>query len=96
MPHTLSKHAEKRMNQRGLRKEDLTLLLEIGEQVAPDAYLVTNEIANRLRAQLRQALQQIDRLQGKTLIVEGETIVTGYHAGRDDQKRKFRKGRAFA
>ena len=96
MSYSITQHAEMRMNQRGIRKEDLGLLLATADQVASDAYLMTNEIADEEIARRKKEIQQFERLRGKKLIVEGGIIITSYHATRRDQTKTYRKGRAYA
>lgn len=96
MSYSITQHAEMRMNQRGIRKEDLGLLLATADQVASDAYLMTNEIADEEIARRKKEIQQFERLRGKKLIVEGSIIITSYHATRRDQTKTYRKGRAYA
>lgn len=96
MSYSITQHAEMRMNQRGIRKEDLGLLLATADQVASDAYLMTNEIADEEIARRKKEIQQFERLRGKKLIVEGGIIITSYHAIRRDQTKTYRKGRAYA
>ena len=94
MTHTLTHHAVKRMNQRGIRNPDIDLLLASADQVAPDAYLMTDVITDQEIERRKREIQQLERLRGKTFIVEGAAVVTAYHAQRRDQKRQARKGRA--
>lgn len=96
MSYSITQHAETRMNQRGIRKEDFGLLLATADQVASDAYLMTNEIADEEIARRKKEIQQFERLRGKKLIVEGGVIITSYHATRRDQTRTYRKGRSYA
>lgn len=96
MPYSITQHAETRMNQRAIRKEDLGLILAAADQVASDAYLMTNEIVDEEIARRKKEIQQFERLRGKKLIVEGGTVITSYHATRCDQTKTYRKGRAYA
>ncbi|WP_281926542.1 DUF4258 domain-containing protein [Roseibium album] len=95
MTFRLTKHAEMRMNQRGFRRNDIELLLAIGDQIAPDAYLMTNEVVEHEIARRKKEIRQFERLRGKQLIIEGDKIVTCYHAHDRDQAKTFRKGRAY-
>lgn len=69
MSYSITQHAETRMNQRGIRKEDFGLLLAIADQVASDVYLMTNEIVDEEIARQKKrnsavreaARQEIDR-----------------------------------
>lgn len=71
MSYSITQHADTRMNQRGIRKEDFGLLLATADQVASDAYLMTNEIADEEIARRKKEIQQFERQRGKKLIVEG-------------------------
>ncbi|MGO9428611.1 hypothetical protein [Rhodoblastus sp.] len=59
-----TKHALVRMRQRGLRDGDLRLVLHCGSQVDEDAYLLTDQDADREIERLKQAIQRLDRLKG--------------------------------
>lgn len=95
MSYMLSRHVEQRMNQRGIRATDLDLILALGQQVAPDAYLMTDAVIDQEIARCRHdkpRVQQLERLRGKKVIVSGPTIVTVYHACENDLRRSFRRG----
>ena len=96
MSYSVTQHAEMRMNQRGIRREDFGLLLATADQVASDAYLMTNEIVDEEIARRRKEIQQLERLRGKKLVVESGTVITGYHSTRRNQTKTYRKGRAHA
>lgn len=96
MSYSITQHADRRMNQRGIRKEDIGLILAAADQVASDAYLMTNEIVDEEIARRKKEIHQLERLRGKKLIVERDTVITTYHATRRDQKKTYRKGRAYA
>jgi len=88
-----SRHAEKRSNQRGIRPKDLDLLFNAATQVAPDAYLLTNGDVKREIARRKTEIQQLERLRGMKLVVEGGTLVTAYRSKQADQRRTLRRGR---
>lgn len=96
MAYLLTSHARKRMKQRGLRLCDLDLLLSTGDQIGPDAYLMTNEVADREIACLKAEIQHIERLRGKKLVVDGNTVITSYHASRRNQVQTYRRGKICA
>lgn len=96
MSYIMTKHADVRANQRGLRSQDIHFLLELGAQIAPDAYLMTDDVAAREIARRKHEIQQLERLKGKKVVVEGATVITAYHAKAREQRRSFRKGRARA
>ncbi len=94
----LTRHAETRMSQRGVRREDIGLILLFGTQIAPDAWLMTRADADREIAALKHRIQQFERLQKKNLkvVVEGGTVVTCYPSCTADQRRTLRRGRERA
>ncbi len=89
----MSIHAEKRLNQRGIRDDDIDFIIASASQVAPDAYIVTREDASREIARYKRRIQQIERLKGCKLVVEDGVIVTCMHARKSEQKRTMRKGK---
>lgn len=90
-----SRHAEKRLNQRGICLEDVDLLLNSATQVAQDAYLLTNGDVEREIVRRKKEIQQLEKLRGLKLVVEGDTLVTAYRSKRADQRRTLRKGREY-
>ena len=92
--HVLTAHAETRMRQRGMRDADLDLILNCATQVAPDAYMLTRKDAAREVARRKREIQQLERLCGSKVVVDGETVLTCYHSRPNDQRRTLRRGRA--
>lgn len=88
-----SRHAEKRLNQRGIRPKDIDLLLNAATQVAQDAYLLTNGDVEREIIRRKEEIQQLERLRGMKLVVEGHTLVTAYRSKQADQRRTLQRGR---
>jgi hypothetical protein len=91
--HTLTGHVQSRMRQRGLRDDDLRLLLETASQVSPDAYLLTERDAAREIAMRKREIQQIGRLKGCKVVIQGDAVITCYHSRLNDQKKTLRRGR---
>ena len=93
LEHTLTRHVETRMRQRGLRDEDFSLLLDSATQVAPDAYLLTRADAAREIARRKQEIQRLERLTGYKIVVAGGAVLTCYPSSPKDQRRSLRRGR---
>ena len=93
--HKLTRHAQTRMRQRGVRDDDLRLLLTAASQVSPDAYMLTEHDAAREIASRKREIQSLERLKGCKVVVEDGTIVTCYRARRENQKKTLRRGRAI-
>ena len=72
-------HAEARMRQRGFRNADIGLVLSVATRVADDAFFLSDKDAAREIERRRREIQQLERLRGTKVIVEGESLVTIYH-----------------
>ena len=89
----LSRHAEIRCRQRGLRDTDITLLMDAATPLAGDALLLTDADVAREVARRKREIQQLERLRGVKVVVSGDTVVTAYHARAGDQRLAMRRGR---
>lgn len=89
--HRLTDHAQKRMNQRGLRDADLRLLLASATQVSSDSYLLTREDVAREIAERKRDIQRLERMSGYKVVVDGETIITCYRSSARNQQRTMRR-----
>lgn len=90
----LSRHAEARIRQRGLRESDIEVILQVATQVAEDAWVVTRQDAARETARLKRRFATIERLHGKKVIMAGDTLVTVYHAQSPGPRRRRRSRKA--
>ena len=88
--HNLTSHAKARIRQRGLRDDDLKLVLATASQVSSDAYLLTRKDVKREIAIRKQEIRQLQRLESCKVVVVGEDVVTCYHADRAAQRRALR------
>ena len=88
---SLTRHAETRMRQRGIRDADVNLLFEVGERVSDDALQLTRRRAVQEITKLRRKIQQIERLCGTKLILEEGTLITVYHEHRSANPAKRSK-----
>jgi hypothetical protein len=82
----LTAHAALRIAQRGMRHDDLELIRWIGTEVE-GGYLVREKDFQALDRELKQLRDQAKRLVGKRLVVEGDRLVTAYHAARSKERR---------
>jgi hypothetical protein len=88
---SLTNHPEKRMQQRGFRKHDISLFLNIATRVADDAYFLTKQDAARAIEQRKKEIQQIERLRGSKFIVEGDVFITLYHTDKMSRQSRNKK-----
>jgi hypothetical protein len=86
-------HAEIRMRQRGFRNADVGLVLSVATRVAADVFFVSDKDAAREIERRRREIQQLERLRGTKLIVEGENVITLYHSDRKRPRGTCRKNR---
>ncbi len=89
----LTDHAEARMQQRGFRKKDLDFVFRIATQIADDAFFLTDRDVAREIERRRREIQQLERLRGSKLIVEGGALITLYHARPKHGRPCGKKGR---
>ncbi len=84
---TLSKHAVQRMQQRGLRNQDIELVMRCGTPVNRDGILLRNKDIQREIAARKAEIQALERLNGVKVVVSKEgKIITVVHASREHQK----------
>lgn len=80
-----TKHCITRSRQRGIKDEDLTLILLLGKaEIKPGGVreiLVRKRDKEKFIAQLKQLIQKIDKLAGKAVIIDesAREIITAYH-----------------
>jgi len=89
-------HAESRMRQRGFRNADVSLVFSVATRVADDAFFLSDKDAIREIERRRREIQQLERLRGTKLIVEGEAVITLYHSERKPSRAASRKRRRSA
>ena len=86
-------HAETRMQQRGIRSGDVTLILECGTQIDDETWLMRNRDVRREIECRKREIQALERLAHKKLIVRDRHVITVYPSRFDDQKLTLRRGR---
>ena len=90
----ITHHAQARMRQRGFREVDLDLILSVATAIADDAFLLTEQDAARAIRDRKREIQQIERLRGSKVIIEGNTLITLYHTAPKARLAKCGKGTA--
>ena len=91
-----SHHAQARMQQRGLRKRDIELIVGLGTRVADDAYLLRRQDVDREIEVRRREIQALGRLRDHKVVMVDDTIVTCYRPNTTVRKRDIRGGREKA
>lgn len=85
-------HAATRMAQRGLGNDDVELIKRIGTEVE-GGFLVRKRDFQALDRELKRIRERARRLVGKRLVIQGDVVVTAYHAVRDKARRLLRDAR---
>ena len=80
-------HAEVRMRQRGFRKSDIGLLLNVATRISDDAFFLRDKDVAREVELRRSEIQDLERMRGTRLVVVGKTVVTVHHAERKRSRK---------
>ncbi len=89
-PLDFSKHAARRVRQRGLRDRDVELAVECGTPIAGDGIVLLDSDVRREIARRKREIQAFERLRGCKVVVSEGTIITCYHTGRRQPARVHR------
>ena len=87
----ITRHAEIRMSQRGIRNSDLDVLLAHGTEIGQDKLMLRTRDAEKAIGNLKKEIAKIQRLTGKVMVVSGDTLITTYH--QSNSRRTKRKTR---
>ncbi len=89
-PLDFSKHAVRRVRQRGLRDRDVELVVEYGTPIAGDGIVLFDSDVRREIARRKREIQAFERFRGCKVVVSAGTIITCYHTGRRRPARAHR------
>ena len=88
-----SRHAKTRMQQRGIRKSDIPIILACGTQIDDETWLMCNrDTAREIEARKRE-IQTLSRLANRKVVIRDGRVITAYPSNSADQKRTLRRGR---
>ena len=88
-----SQHAKTRMQQRGIRKVDIPIILEYGTQIDDETYFMRNRDAAREIETRKREIQALSRLVNRKVVIRDGRVITAYPSNSTDQKRTLRRGR---
>jgi hypothetical protein len=86
----LTRHAEKRIRQRGLREHEITYVLRFGTRIADNMIVLTDNAIDDEIAARRREISRLDHMRGLTAVVEGDRILTVYRMSRERRRRGMR------
>ena len=78
-PFKATKHAGQRLAQRAISMTDAEMIVNFGTEVE-DGYVFLNKDCAAIERELRKALQHVQQLRGKRIVIEEGRLVTAYHA----------------
>jgi hypothetical protein len=81
------------MAQRGLANDDIEIIRWIGTEVE-GGYLVREKDFQALDRELKHLRDQVRKLVGKRLVLQGDCLITAYHAVRSKQRLLLRDTQA--
>ena len=82
----LSKHAEERMQQRGMRPSDIQLICEFGTETR-DGYFLRSRDKARAISDLKNLIGRLEHLDSRYVVVDGNHVLTAYKASTRKQKK---------
>jgi len=88
-----SQHARTRMQQRGIRKADIPIILAYGTQIDDETYFMRNRDAAREIETRKREIQTLSRLVNRKVVIRDGRVITAYPSNLADQKRTLRRGR---
>ena len=88
-----TQHAETRMQQRGIRKADIPIILAYGTQIDDETYFMRNRDAVREIETRKREIQALSRLVNRKVVMRDGRVITAYPSNPTDQKRTLRCGR---
>ena len=88
-----TRHAKTRMQQRGIRKADIPIILAYGTQIDEETYFMRNRDAVREIETRKREIQALSRLVNRKVVIRGRRVITAYPSNPADQKRTLRRGR---
>lgn len=73
---TYTRHADVRMNQRGLRKKDVELVIEYGTPITDDRIELRRQDVHCAISRLRREIQRLEKLRGKIVVCDDALVIT--------------------
>ena len=88
-----TQHAKTRMQQRGIRKTDIPIILTCGTQIDDETYFMCNRDAAREIETRKREIQTLSRLVNRKVVIRDGRVITAYPSNPADQKRTLRRRR---
>lgn len=88
-----TRHGAMRMRQRGMKNEDVALILAYATQVDDETWMLLERDADHAIRGRKQEIQALERLKNVKLVMCSHRVVTAYPSRPADQKRTLRRGK---
>ena len=88
-----TRHAKTRIQQRGMRKSDIPIILTCGTQIDDETWFMCNRDAAREIETRKREIQTLSRLVNRKVVIRDGRIITAYPSNPSNQKRTLRRGR---
>ena len=88
-----TRHSETRMRQRGMKNEDVALILACATQVDDETWMLREQDAFHAIEARKREIRMLERLKNRKLVMCGRRVVTVYPYRLSDQKHTLRRGR---
>ena len=73
-----TQHAETRIQQRGMRKVDIPIILAYGTQIDDETYFMCNRDAAREIETRKREIQALSRLVNRKVVIRDGRVITPY------------------
>ena len=84
----LTRHAQSRVRQRGVREADLDLIYRFGTEVA-DGVVLRQEDVIAVEQEVKLLVNRLHTLKGRFIAVHGDTVLTTYKPSRGQLRRRL-------
>ena len=85
----LTEHAQTRIRQRGIKESDIDFILDKGS-FNSKGYMLTAKDCDGIVQEAKRLIRQANRLKGKFIAADGETVITAFPASRKQQRSFIR------
>lgn len=82
-------HACARIQQRGIKHDDLALFQQFGESV-DDGIVMSPSTVSATCVKLRAIIRRLEKISGRVLITDGPTVITTFKATKTQLRQRFR------
>ena len=90
-----TRHAQRRMQQRGLKRNDVDLVLQCGTDYHAGRVVLRDRDVEREIRNCKRRMQKLERLRGSVVVIEDGHLITCYrmHGGKGRRCLREQRGR---